>query len=110
MSIVKNYILIIDACNSSKFLVWREEDHALTLLGKDFNEYVGISSALISDGPSLGMLIGDDESNLQMLQYCPRYDTFFSKSHKSVIKFFSPTKPSQLHLLSNTYPLMNTKQ
>ena len=54
------------------FLSWKEDDFALILLGKDYNDCFGLATAFVADGPSLGMLVGDDEGNVQLLQYAPK--------------------------------------
>ena len=70
---MKNYILIADVCNSVQFLVWREEDLTLTLVSKDMDSQTVLSTAFISDGSSLGIVVGDDEGNVQLMKFDPRY-------------------------------------
>ena len=53
------------------FLYWREEDTCLIFLAKENDNFSAISSGLIRDGSSLGMIIGDDEGNVEQLQYNP---------------------------------------
>lgn len=72
VSVMKNYILIADVCNSVQFLVWREEDLTLTLISKDMDSQTVLSTAFISDGTSLGIVVGDDESNIQLMKFDPR--------------------------------------
>jgi cleavage and polyadenylation specificity factor subunit 1 len=72
VSVLNNYILLADVCNSVQFLMWREEDYSLTLLAKDFDRHVCLSSTFMWDGQKLGMLVGDDEKNIQLLQFNPR--------------------------------------
>ena len=72
VSVMKNYILIADVCNSVQFLVWREEDLTLTLVSKDMDSQTVLSTAFISDGSSLGMVVGDDEGNIQLMKFDPR--------------------------------------
>lgn len=74
ISIIKDsFIMITDAHKSVAFLSWKEDDFALILLGKDYNDCFGLSTAFVADGPALGMMVGDDEGNVQLLQYAPRW-------------------------------------
>ena len=72
ISVIKNYIVIADVCNSVQFLVWREEDLTLTLVSKDMDSQTILSTAFISDGGSLGIVVGDDEANIQLMKFDPR--------------------------------------
>ena len=56
VSVIKNYILIADVCNSVQFLVWRDEDESLTLVSKDMDTQTILSTAFITDGPALGII------------------------------------------------------
>lgn len=70
---MKNYVLIADVCNSIRFLVWREEDLTLTSISKDFDSQTVLSTSFLSDGSSLGMIVGDDEANVQLMKFDPRF-------------------------------------
>ena len=72
MSIVKNYILVADAMNNIQFLVWREEDWSLNLVSKDYNKTFCRAVSFLSDGVTLGVAVGDDEGNIQLLQFDPK--------------------------------------
>lgn len=72
VSTSKDYIIISDAMHGSTFLVWRDQDRSLILQARDGDHYSCISSGLIRDGSLLGMIIADDEGNLEHLQYNPR--------------------------------------
>ena len=80
VTVLKNYILIADVCNSIQFLVWRDEDYSLTLLAKDFDSHICLNTSFIIDGARLGILLSDAESNLQLLQFNPRYVSIFTYS------------------------------
>ena len=54
VSVIKNYILIADVCNSVQFFVWRDEDESLTLVSKDMDTQTILSTAFITDGSALG--------------------------------------------------------
>jgi hypothetical protein len=71
--VLRNYIMLCDVCNSVQFLVWREDDYTLTPLAKDLGKHVYLSSSYIWDGSSVGMLLGDNEANIEMMQFDPRY-------------------------------------
>ena len=58
--------------NNVQLLVWREEDWVLMLVSKDYNMTVSRAASFVSDGTHLGMLVGDDEGNVQLLQYDPK--------------------------------------
>ena len=73
ITIIKNYIILSDVCNSLQFLVWREADLSLTLLSKDYDTHIFLKSAYLVDGQKMGIIMTDTESNLQMLQFNPRY-------------------------------------
>jgi len=72
VTIVKNFIMIADVCHSVEFLYWREEDKSLSFLSRDFDSCVCLSTSLIFDGSHLGMLLGDDEGNVELLQFNPK--------------------------------------
>ena len=88
---MKNFIVIADVCNSVQFLVWREDDLTLTLVSKDMDSQTVLSTAFLSDGGSLGIVVGDDEANIQLMKFDPRlvflaYLIFFCTSlHSNVI-------------------------
>ena len=70
---MKNFIVIADVCNSIQFLVWREDDLTLTLVSKDMDSQTVLSTAFLSDGGSLGIVVGDDEANIQLMKFDPRF-------------------------------------
>lgn len=72
VTILKNYILLGDMHHSVQLLVWREEDHSLNFVAKDYEASVPITSEYLYDGPKLGMLMADDEANVQLFQENPR--------------------------------------
>jgi hypothetical protein len=72
VSVMKDYIMLCDAHKSVTFLSWKEDDFALIPLGKDYNDCFGLSTGFVSDASQLGMLLGDDEGNVQLLQYAPK--------------------------------------
>lgn len=75
VTIVKNFIFIADAANRIELLVWRDEDWNLTLISKDYSKATMTRAiSLINDGQSLAAIVGDDEANIQVLQFDPRYD------------------------------------
>ena len=69
---MKSFIVIADVCNSVQFLVWREDDLTLTLVSKDMDSQTVLSTAFLSDGGSLGIVVGDDEANIQLMKFDPR--------------------------------------
>ena len=75
---MKNFIVIADVCNSVQFLVWREDDLTLTLVSKDMDSQTVLSTAFLSDGGSLGIVVGDDEANIQLMKFDPRLVFFLS--------------------------------
>ena len=72
VSILKNFILLGDMQHSVQLLVWRPEDTSLTLIAKDYDPAVPIATGYLYDGAKLGMLMADDEGNLQMFHENPR--------------------------------------
>lgn len=72
VSVLKNFIVIADVCNSVTFLVWRADDCLLKELGKDYDNHVCLSTAIVVDKPSMGIIIGDNEANLQLQQFNPQ--------------------------------------
>lgn len=72
VSITKDYIILSDALRGTSFLVWRDEDTSLTLQAREGDFFSSVVSSLIRDGPVLGIVVGDDEGNVQQLQYNPR--------------------------------------
>jgi hypothetical protein len=65
--------MLVDAFKSVQFLVWREADMSLTVVAKDFCDRFCMSAAFIMDGGVLGMTVCDDDGNLRILRYNPRY-------------------------------------
>eukprot|EP01034_Spumella_vulgaris_P027975 gene27975-34765_t len=72
ISVAKNYIMLADMFHSVQFLVWREADCSLTEVSKDYEDCTAISTTFVGDGHKLGMLMGDDEGNVQLLQQNPK--------------------------------------
>ena len=64
--------MLADAFRGVQFLVYREADLSLTLLGQDVDYSFCMSAGFILDGPMLGMVVGDDEGNMKLLQYSPK--------------------------------------
>jgi hypothetical protein len=86
---VNNFVVLVDVCQSVQFLVWREEDYSLTLLAKDYDAHVGLSTGFLVDGARLGILLGDAERNIQMLQFNPRCVSFeYSPWNELIITSF----------------------
>jgi hypothetical protein len=71
VSVERNFIMISDFQYSVQFLVWNQEDFSINFLGKDFNQMVSLATSFIRDHNTLGILVTDDEGNLQCLQYNP---------------------------------------
>ncbi len=72
VSIIKErFFAVVDFLHSVQFLVWNQADYSITVLGKDFAHTVGLTTSFVRDGSTLGILLGDAESNLQLLQYAP---------------------------------------
>lgn len=74
LKVVKNLIAVTDAYHSVHLLKWHEENpaHTLELLGKDYSPIVSAQpggSHFVVDPPSLGVVVGDNRGNVQMLQY-----------------------------------------
>jgi len=74
LKVVKNLIAVTDAYHSVHLLKWHEENpgNTLELLGKDYSPIVSAlpgGSHFVVDPPSLGVVVGDDRGNLQLLQY-----------------------------------------
>lgn len=72
VTIMKNFIMIADVCHSVEFIYWREEDKSLTFLSRDFDSCVCLSTSFVFDGGHVGMLLGDDEGNIELLQFNPK--------------------------------------
>lgn len=68
MSVVKNYVVLADMFHSVHLLFWRPMDFSLNLISKDYDSRVYLSTAFVMDGSKLGIVTGDDEGNLQILQ------------------------------------------
>lgn len=64
--------MLSDVCNSIQFLFWREEDRSLTLISRDYDRCVCLSTSFIFDGNKLAMLLSDDEGNIELLQFNPK--------------------------------------
>jgi len=71
VSIIKDYILLGDARESVQFVIWREADNALMLLGRDYDHSCALSTGYVVDDSSLGMVVADREANVRVLQYNP---------------------------------------
>jgi hypothetical protein len=58
--------------HSIALLLWREEDFSINFISKDYDKLVGLSTGFIYDEKKLGILVGDDEGNIQLLQQNPK--------------------------------------
>jgi hypothetical protein len=63
--------------HSISFLVWRERDLSLNFLAKDYDKSVVLSTAFIYDNAKLGIIVGDDEGNIQLMQENPKFFLLF---------------------------------
>jgi cleavage and polyadenylation specificity factor subunit 1 len=72
ISVIKNYILLSDFGHSVQLLVWREADRSLNPISRDYENCVCLSTSFVPVSTSLGMVCGDDEGNIQILQCCPQ--------------------------------------
>lgn len=70
---MKNYIFIADACNRIEMLAYRDEDWSLTLISKDYNQTLCRSLSVINDNQAVGLVVGDDEGNFEVLQFDPKF-------------------------------------
>lgn len=68
VSIIKNYVILADMHHSIQLLVWRSEDMTLTFISKDYDHTVIPHTSYLIDGSKLGIIITDDECNLQVFQ------------------------------------------
>ncbi len=66
ISIVKNFILLGDAFQSVQLLLWRDVDHSLHLIAKDYEDHEVYASQFVVDTPAVGMLAFDGEKNMQV--------------------------------------------
>lgn len=78
VTVLKNYILLGDMHHSVQLLFWREADHALLPVSRDYETSVPLRTEFLYDGTKLGMLMTDDEGNVQMFQENPRYVLHFA--------------------------------
>lgn len=59
--------------HSVQLLYWREADFTLHFIGRDYDSNaVAIATSYIYDGSKLGMLMADDEGNIELFQENPR--------------------------------------
>ena len=73
VSVVKNFICVADASNSVQIVVWRESDYSLTLIASDYEEFGSMVSGFLIDDNKLGIVAADDEGNIKIMTYNPRY-------------------------------------
>lgn len=72
ISIIKNYVLLSDFGHSVQLLVWREADRSLNPVSRDYENCVCLSTSFVPVSTALGMVCGDDEGNIQILQCHPQ--------------------------------------
>lgn len=72
VNVLKNFVIIGDSVQGLQFLQWNEENSELSLLGKDYESVLSLSSSFIVDGNKLGMITADFEGNFQLMQYNPK--------------------------------------
>ena len=73
VSVIKNYVILADMFHSIHLLYWRAVDFSLSLVSKDYDNRVYLSTSFIIDGNKLGIISGDDEGNIQILQENTKY-------------------------------------
>lgn len=69
---IKNFLVIGDAYRGVQFVRWREDNHSLTLLGKEPHRVSVSASDFLVNGTSLSMIVADEKKNVQMVEYDPR--------------------------------------
>jgi len=72
VSIIKNYILIADACSSVQFLVWHDEDCNIVPMAKDNYRSSAYSTGFVVDNRNISMIVSDMEGNIQAFRYNPK--------------------------------------
>ncbi|CAM9856495.1 unnamed protein product, partial [Phaeothamnion confervicola] len=65
------FLAVGDMYHSVQLLVWREEDHQLKMVGRDYEAAEAYSSGLLVSVPALGVVTTDRHRNLKVLQYMP---------------------------------------
>lgn len=71
MKSIKDYILYGDMYDSLNLLRWNENGHQLSLLGKDVHRLLTYEVEFMYSGKELGMVVSDEEMNLQIFNYTP---------------------------------------
>ncbi len=71
IAVIKNYIILSDFCQGLQFLVFREEDSSLHSVSCSYDKCVSLTTSFIYDNAALGILIGDNEGNINLMQYNP---------------------------------------
>lgn len=69
---IKNFLVIGDAYRGAQFVRWREDNHSLTLLGKEQHRVSTTTSDFLVSGSTLSMLVADENNNVQMMEYDPQ--------------------------------------
>ncbi|CAM9461362.1 unnamed protein product [Discosporangium mesarthrocarpum] len=70
-TIKQRFVLVGDVYNSVQLVVWREEDHSLTALAKDYEKTEVLSAEYLVDEPGMGIVVADADKNIKVLQYVP---------------------------------------
>ena len=71
IAVIKNHIILSDFCQGLQFLVFREEDSSLHSVSCSYDKCVSLTTSFIYDNAALGILIGDNEGNINLMQYNP---------------------------------------
>ena len=75
LKVVKDFLLVGDLNNGAQFVRWSEKQKKFALLAKDKEATRVLTTEYIIDGGKLGLVVGDENGGLRMLQYAPKSKT-----------------------------------
>ena len=113
MRVVKDYLLFSDYSRSIRLMRWKEMEMNLASMGSDLNPLgvTAIEFSILTDEKranrvkkELGLLVADDESNLQLYKFVPKGASVVRRIRSLPVVLFLSLPPSLYLSLSPPHP------
>ncbi|RHW68164.1 cleavage and polyadenylation specificity factor-like protein [Trypanosoma brucei equiperdum] len=86
LSVFRNYIIYGDLCRSCSMARFNEENHTLTVLGRDRSAVSVVHCDMMYHDRAFGILCSDDERNVLIMGYTPRVQETDAGTHPKVLE------------------------
>ena len=71
IEVIRSYIVLVDAYEGIRFLIWKDHDKTLNLISRDYSLLPVFSAGMLTLGNGLAFVSHDERENFRVLQYAP---------------------------------------